>query len=1213
MSKRNKTYGLLTLGLLFLGAYFLLNFFLVVGDFERDKKNIQSHFLRLNDELSSFSGQVNELISNSSPQDLWSSEGLIGHRFNVHVYEDEKLVYWNVNKLPIQSELPNNALPRSGVHEFLNGLYLVKQIEKKGYTLIVSKQLVYSYGYENKNLQTKLNPKLGFPPYLKITLDSSDGHAIFDGQGKPMFNLVLNPFYKSSEWKEWLVFFVFLTGVILLFAGFGNLLSLWRRNKIWFLMLPILIWGVYYYWVQNVNILFEDFSIASPSRYASSEFFPNFLSLIIASVMLLFSVLWIVKALQGKKFSTLKPLIFLVLYPVLLTLFSLFAWLIGTLVSNSTITLEVDELFSLKFDSILSLLIIFTLLFIYFLFARFVIAGLIRSSIPLNRIAVGWFVISILHFFIGELVLNLEENYAFWAFLVNGLLIYFSSKKNNRLNFGYTLITIALFSAFAAYILLEKNKLNEKQKRQLYANQLISDKDPTVELEYLSFKERILTTEQLHSFIKNEEILDPTSFHETISSCCTGVFWDRFDIQYFLFDSNKQAQLNYLGSKQRGFNYFSDVIKNHAEQSEIATTLYYIKDYYKAISYISQEHFVAGDELYTLFIVFRSKKIPEQLGIPRLLINKSANALEDLQGYAIARYSLGNLAMRFGDYNYPTHKAAFLEGLSKENGFIENDGVNHYVLEQESQLIVITKEQPSSLKPLTNFSYLFLFNGILVVLVFIFSGNWSFTRLLELQLSFKIQILLVGLVVIAVVVFSIVAGSFVKEQYNVYTNDNLKEKLHAIELELKQKVGERLHLHSENDVYFLNYLLDKFSSVFVTDINLYNLEGRLIATSQPLLYSKGIVGSQLHPSAMKALKYKFKREFIHFENIGNLTYQAAYVPLLNNAGNLLGYLNLQHFAKQTKFEQQINGFIMAIINSAVLLLVITVVFAIFIANKITLPLRLIHTSLKSVELGKENKPIDYDAPDEIGALVRDYNNKIADLELKAMQLAKSERESAWREMAKQVAHEIKNPLTPMKLTLQHFKRSFDPNAVDAHEKINRVANTLVEQIDTLTHIANEFSTFAKLPQPNEEALDVLSHLNACIDLFKSDGIDFSFSSTIEKAIISADKDLMIRVFNNVLKNAVQAIPDDRVPTISVSVLTSENNVVIRIKDNGIGIKEAEKNKVFVPNFTTKKAGSGLGLAMVKQIVTQHKGEIYFETKENIGTTFYVSFPLLTDQ
>lgn len=1197
-------------GLVFIASFFLIKSAIQKRDFQEINETVQLRYAQLKNDVDWYVEEVKALLETKSVDELWEEEIISNSKFHVYIYENRKLVFWNNNKLPTPNQIePFNNLS-SGVYRFLNGFYLTATKEIDSKMVVVSQRLSFNYNYENNYLQSHSNPNLDFPKQITFTLEKTP-YPIFNEQGEAVLYIQEEEISSLSQWQEWGLFILFLSGFFILLKGISSFIN--KSNKRLVFISPIIGWVFYLLLVQNIVTLFDELSIASPSLYASSEVFPNFLTLILAACLLLFSVNTISTQFKRKLTSNSLVLKLVISYSFLLILFSFIASIVASLVTNSTISLEVDELFNLDVNSSIALIVIFILCLSYYLLARLVCFQLIQSTIALNRIAVGWFLFSMLHFLVSEFYFDLSDNYAFWCFLINGCILFLSAIDVKQYRIGYLLIISGVFSAFSAYILLEKNKSNEIQKRQLYANQLISDQDPIVEFEYLKLKNSFSSITIDSSYLSKDKLIDPLLFHDIVSDCCLTEFWDRFDLQFYLFDEDQELKINYLGDKKKDVTYFSKIINDYAAPSEIAGNLYYIKDYFQGISYIALHKIVLQDQIYTLFILFRSKKIPEQLGIPRLLINKSANSLEDLEDYAIARYVSDNLVMRFGEFNYPILQNSWSEVLQKDQGFFIKDGASHYFIKQSNQLVVVSKDEPSWLKPFTNFSYLFLLNGMLVFLVLLSAKSWTIRQVVELKISFKIQLVLIILLVVSVVVFSFVAVGFVKNQYKEYTEQNLREKLVSVDLELRQKIGDRTEFLEKKDELYLNYLLDKFSTVFVTDINLFNLKGRLISSSQPLLYRKGIIGKQIDPDALRGLHYKGKQEFIHYENIGNLQYQSAYIPLINNKGKTLAYLNLQHFSKQTKLEQQINDFIMAIINSAVLLLVIAVVIALFIANKITQPLRLIHSSLKSVELGKENKPIDYNMPDEIGALVKDYNNKLAELELNALQLAKSERESAWREMAKQVAHEIKNPLTPMKLTLQHFKRSFNPNASDAVEKINRVANTLVEQIDTLSHIANEFSTFAKLPKPNEVVLDILPHLKACIELFTSDDVEFQLSSNLEEIVISADKELMIRVFNNLLKNAIQAIPEDRKGQINIQVSQEKENVSIAITDNGCGISDEEKNKIFVPNFTTKKSGSGLGLAMVKQIVEQHRGTIYFNTKLNEGTTFYLTFPLVKNQ
>jgi signal transduction histidine kinase len=475
----------------------------------------------------------------------------------------------------------------------------------------------------------------------------------------------------------------------------------------------------------------------------------------------------------------------------------------------------------------------------------------------------------------------------------------------------------------------------------------------------------------------------------------------------------------------------------------------------------------------------------------------------------------------------------------------------------------------------------------------------------------KIQLVLIGLVFVSLLAFGWGSGVFVKNQYSEFTNHVISEKLNSVEIELRGKLGGQNSLTVTRNGNYTEALLTKFSKVFFTDINLYDTHGFLLASSRPKVFNYGLLSEQINPEAYKALKLERKSEYIHDEQIGELNYASAYLPFYSHDGNLLGYINLQHFGQQDEIENQIQQFLVAIINVFMFLLAISIVLAIFISNWVTAPLRLLQENFANIRFGKHNQQISYDKDDEIGALVKNYNQKLDELEFTAQQLAQSERESAWREMAKQVAHEIKNPLTPMKLSIQQLLRVYDPNDPNSEQKVQKVANSIIEQIDALTKIANEFSNFAKMPRPDEVAMDILPVLENVIEVFKEDvNCSFELNKKLDKANVFADKDQMVRTFNNLIKNALQAIPEERQGRIVITVDQLENNVRIRISDNGTGISDDKRMTIFVPYFTTKSNGTGLGLAMVKQIIDNHNGLIYFEANEPEGTTFSVELPIV---
>jgi nitrogen fixation/metabolism regulation signal transduction histidine kinase len=237
---------------------------------------------------------------------------------------------------------------------------------------------------------------------------------------------------------------------------------------------------------------------------------------------------------------------------------------------------------------------------------------------------------------------------------------------------------------------------------------------------------------------------------------------------------------------------------------------------------------------------------------------------------------------------------------------------------------------------------------------------------------------------------------------------------------------------------------------------------------------------------------------------------------------------------------------------------------------------------------------------------------VTKLEQSVKQLAESERESAWREMAKQIAHEIKNPLTPMKLSVQLLQRSWKDNKEDFEKRLTNVSQTLIEQIDTLSSIASEFSAFAKMPKPQDEEVDLPAKIASVVQLFentKDVKIEADFHQN-EKVRILADKEQLSRVFINIIKNGIQSIPEGLQGRIYIELTTYGNSVKVTIEDNGSGISESRKDKLFQPSFTTKTKGMGMGLAIVKNIINNANGEIWFESEEGKGTKFFVEFPMI---
>jgi nitrogen fixation/metabolism regulation signal transduction histidine kinase len=446
-------------------------------------------------------------------------------------------------------------------------------------------------------------------------------------------------------------------------------------------------------------------------------------------------------------------------------------------------------------------------------------------------------------------------------------------------------------------------------------------------------------------------------------------------------------------------------------------------------------------------------------------------------------------------------------------------------------------------------------------------------------------------------------------EYKIKHQSDLNEKMISISEEIDMRL-EDVDFISADLMDWLQRELAKLSNIFRTDINIYGTDGRLMASSRSEIFNRGLVSRRLNAQAYYEIFENFQINYFQPEQIGGLSYLSAYKPIINNSGEYLGVINLPYFIKQDRYSQELSTIIVAFINLYVFLLLASIIVAIFIANQITRPLVLIQENLQKMELGKRNEPIYYSRQDEIGSLVKEYNKKVDELAVSAELLARSERESAWREMAKQIAHEIKNPLTPMKLNIQHLQRA-KGEGKEYNEYIERVTNTLIEQIENLSNIATEFSNFAKIPTARNQVFKLAEQLQKVIDLFDSHTrvkIEFH-PNGLDYIKVNADREQLSRAIINLVKNGIQAVPEERKGIIQINLSRREHMAVISVSDNGEGIPPDLRDKLFSPSFTTKTSGMGLGLAIVKNIVENFTGKIWFETEHKKGTTFYLEIPI----
>jgi len=785
-------------------------------------------------------------------------------------------------------------------------------------------------------------------------------------------------------------------------------------------------------------------------------------------------------------------------------------------------------------------------------------------------------------------------------------------KKIAGYSFANIIVVITLFAFFSAYLLSIYSTQKEHKERQVLADKLSNNEDPVAELLYANLESQLLNDKVILHELRKPELINKEAIDKRLTEQYFSGYFSKYSLRSYIFLGDGTPLSPIDPDKRKHKKHYFETLLQKNGQPTLSSNYHYIDNAEENENYVASIPLMdsLGQQARgIIYITFESKLIPEEIGFPELLLDTKAKLHEDLSNYSFAKYRDNKLERQFGDYSYGMNPSAFGQNNEKYS-FAEIDDYSHIIYKAGNRfLVVLSKPKEGFVGSITTFSYLFAFFSLFLVLLLI--GRNVSRGFLYAKLNFnnKIQLLLVAVILTSLVLFGIGTSYYINKQYKEKNYKNISEKINSVLIEVEHKLGEQQVL-DEGLKDYMAYILTKFSSVFFTDINLYDLNGNLLATSRPQLFEAGLISRKMNPSAFSQMAAKHKSEFVHDEKIGKLNYLSAYVPFKNQDGEILAYLNLPYFAKQNELENEISSFLVALINIYVFLFAISVVAALMISNFITQPLRLIQSMLSKIELGKTNKPIEYDKKDEIGTLVAVYNKKVDELQKSAELLAKSERESAWREMAKQVAHEIKNPLTPMKLSVQHLKQSWDDKAPDWEEKLYRFTATIIEQIDTLSSIASEFSNFAQMPKARKDKLNIKFVIDSILELYKdTPNLDIYFTVGFKEEIfVLADKDQLLRVLNNLVKNSIQAIPENRTGKIQLRLDAKDEHLVIEVQDNGIGIGPEKVEDIFTPNFTSKTGGMGLGLAMVKNIVENTNGKVWFESRENIGTTFYVKLP-----
>ena len=639
-------------------------------------------------------------------------------------------------------------------------------------------------------------------------------------------------------------------------------------------------------------------------------------------------------------------------------------------------------------------------------------------------------------------------------------------------------------------------------------------------------------------------------------------------------------------------DYFIDKIAN-SKHVKVGEELYFMDYYTLDPNYLGKIEMVSGDSLMrkALYFEFYKPVAPEGFS----------------SDYSVANYRDGLLVYKTGRYVYPN----FVNSLELDLGdFSYSKHYKHYAVGHgDNDILIVSAPRKGFSETTAPFALFFL--GLLLPYLLVMWLRYSQKprRWRDRSFSQRLQTVVLLTLGISFLVVGPVSVLYMRSLYNKNTANAQFETTRTLVNEMRNDLDfESLLQYASRDRW--NDLLLQYANTFFTDINLYRLNGQLLATTRPEIFELNLQAPLMNAEAYQNLHRNHELYFTHQEHLGKDVYESAYLPLTDHVGNTLGYLNTPFFSSTTDLQKEIKNFVLTYLNIILVLLVIALIFVLQMTKRLTQPLALIQSKLGGLKIDQENEPIEWKSNDEIGALVKQYNQLIVELEKSAAELRRTAAESAWRGVARQVAHEIKNSLTPMRLSVQMLQRASEQQGGEMDERIQRTSRTLLEQIDALSDIASSFSSYAKLPENHPQPFDLAELVGNVVNLYDNvENITFDYYVNPEDDhTINADKTNLNSAITNIVKNAVQAIGDKADGRIEITLEATESHFVLRVKDNGKGIKEEDRKMIFLPNFTTKSGGSGVGLSLTYNVIQSAKGTITFESEEGEGTEFIITLP-----
>jgi signal transduction histidine kinase len=1126
--------------------------------FNQTKKRVQNKIL--NFEKNSISFAEDFFVNNNDDSLSFIENNIFTNYSTVLIYIDSSLVFWSNNEsnYPIVfSTLQNNSIYYTN-----NSINYSKKYEDKNIILITLLPLKNTYNIENQYINNKINSYFKISEKFDFNFSSSTNNEgdIFNSEKDFIFSINYKNnsslLYCISETSS--ILFIFLICIILYYFLFFSLNSNNHINTKRKILFGILI---------TIALRLLSKFICSFSFFCSPIFNKKFSNiyflldnpgdLLISSFFFLLIIIFIFNIDKKEYNSRKKPLVNVIFYLIFMIIILLCFFIINKIFIISTTDIVFLQLSKTNIFSIL-----------------------IYLSILLTATSI--------------------------IIISSNLIFRILNKETNKVLSPVILSIVFVISILLTVLFNNSNNKKEEINAKLIANDNIFIRNSLVEqtLSWIlsEFKnDSLIYNLSMNNLIQNENSI---YLNNLINEHFNYGYLSKYYVKYIIADSATTIQIDNDTNIYNCNNYFNWFTENYGIKT-LDNNLNYIRDLHDVPYYI----YHLKTKNYDIWFDIIPKYNLEGIGYSEILSTPESQLYSiNLSKYSIGIYIDNYLIRSIGKYSYKDYVSEDEKSRDGDYYYVEH-GYKHFVFKNKTEddlLIIISKSY-------SIITYIFsVFSLIFICLLFVYFLSCLIVNFFSQQKSFgntslkqKIQNSSIIFFIIISLIIGIFSISLVISLNNNKNEDILIEKTHSLSKELAQIIN-----YSEDQHDYLNEILVNLSGIHFLDINVYDQDGFLIGTSNEEMLLNNISSSLINIDAFQNLQNN--NRFLHKENIGSYTYLSSYM-VFSDKNDKIYFLNIPYFTKQVELQNEIRNYIISFINLYLIIIIVAIIMTYILSRFITRPLGMLKDKLSSLSLQKTNEKIDYIQDDEIGKLVEVYNLKVDELEKSVNLLSKSERESAWREMAKQIAHEIKNPLTPMKLSTQYIYKLWKEDQESFDKQIEKYKETMISQIDSLSEIATAFSNFANLPEAKNEKLNIIATINQIIDFYNQINIKIILHSNEENIFIYADQNLITRVFHNLIRNSIQAFKNEKEPEkvlkIDINTYINDSSVIIEIQDNGPGISNKMKTKIFLPNFTTKSGGTGLGLAIVKNIIEGSGGEIYNLHSEN-GALFQIILPLL---